>query len=185
MNASDHKLARALCETVVVLIIGLLAGFSNNALSSRSIPLVGRWDKAYGAPSPGGAHDATRGNIEIDGGEALRLFQEGAIFLDARPAEPYAERHIRGAYSLPEKQLAAQMEELLAMIEGDRKAVVYCQSMECDEAHLLARALREAGIREVFVFAGGMKEWEAAGYPVEKSVATTVPLIKPAAPPES
>ncbi len=211
MNASDHKLIRAFSEMAVVLIIGLLAGFSNNAISSRSIPLVGRWDKAYGVPSAGGAHDTTRGNIEINGKDALRFFQEGAVFLDARPVEAYAEGHIRGAYSVPEKQLPEKMEELLAMVEtegeapeshddagqvqrdratggmleGGRKVVVYCQSMECDEAHLLARALREAGIKEIFVFAGGMKEWEAAGYPVEKSASAEAPLVEPAAPNES
>ncbi|MCX6338394.1 MAG: rhodanese-like domain-containing protein [Candidatus Aureabacteria bacterium] len=184
MKESNHTLVRTLCETAVVLIIGLLAGFSSNALSSRSIPLVGQWDKAYGVPSPGGMHDATRGNVEIGAGDALRLFKEGAVFLDARPDEPYAERHIRGAYSLPEKQLAARMEEVLTMLERDEKVVVYCQGMECDEAHLLARALREAGRKDIFVFAGGMKEWEAAGYPVERPGGSGVPGNQPAAPPE-
>jgi len=185
MKVNNHTLVRTLRETVVVLIIGLLAGFSNNALSSRSIPLIGQWDKAYGVPSPGGMHDPTRGNIEIGVGEALRLFTQGAVFLDSRPDESYAERHIRGARSVPEKQLAARMEEVLTMIEGDKKVVVYCQGMECDEAHLLASALREAGLNKIFVFAGGMKEWEAAGYPVEGAGGTPAPVEQPAAPSES
>lgn len=185
MKVNNHTLVRTLRETVVVLIIGLLAGFSNNALSSRSIPLIGQWDKAYGVPSPGGMHDPTRGNIEIGVGEALRLFTQGAVFLDSRPDESYAERHIRGARSVPEKQLAARMEEVLTMIEGDKKVVVYCQGMECDEAHLLASALREAGLNKIFVFAGGMKEWEATGYPVEGAGGTPAPVEQPAAPSES
>jgi rhodanese-related sulfurtransferase len=211
MKVNNHTLVRTLRETVVVLIIGLLAGFSNNALSSRSIPLIGQWEKAYGVPSPGGMHDPTRGNIEIGVGEALRLFKQGAVFLDSRPDESYAERHIRGARSVPEKQLAARMEEVLTMLEGDKevaeshdydehvhnkrktsrmlegdkKVVVYCQGMECDEAHLLASALREAGLNKIFVFAGGMKEWEAAGYPMEGAGGTPAPVEQPAAPSES
>jgi rhodanese-related sulfurtransferase len=166
---------RMLCETAAVIAIGFLAGFANNALSSRSIPLVGRWNKTYGVPSPGGINDATRGNVEIGVEEAIRLSREKALFLDARPAEAYAERHILGAHSLPEDQTEARMEEVLAMAERHKRVVVYCQSMDCDEAHLLAKALREAGVKDVFVFAGGLKEWEEAGYPLAQSVAPPAP----------
>jgi rhodanese-related sulfurtransferase len=185
MKAINHTIVRTLCETVVVLIIGLLAGFVNNALSSRGIPLVGRWDRVYGLPSPGGIHDPTRGNIEIGLGDALRLFKEGAVFLDARPDEAYAEGRIHGAYSLPEKKLAALLEEALAMLEGAQRIVVYCQNMECDEAHLVAKTLREAGLKEIVVFAGGMKEWESAGCPVDRTGAEGGSVEGPGAPAES
>ncbi|MEJ2744899.1 MAG: rhodanese-like domain-containing protein, partial [bacterium] len=144
MKTDNHMIFRMLCETAAVIAIGFLAGFANNALSSRSIPLIGHWNKAYGVPSPGGTNDVTSGNVEIGLEEALRLSREKALFLDARPAEAYAESHILGAYSLPEDQVAARMDDALALIEQRKKVVVYCQSMDCDEAHLLAGSLREA-----------------------------------------
>lgn len=185
MKTDNHMIFRILCETAAVVAIGFLAGFANNAISPRSIPLVGRWDKAYGVPSPGGTNDVTRGNVEIGMEEALRLSREKALFLDARPAEAYAERHILGAYSLPEEQAASRMEGVLPLIEKRKKVVVYCQSMDCDEGHLLAQTLREAGIKEVFVFAGGLKEWEEAGYPLAQSAAPPAPPNQPTAPTES
>lgn len=170
MKTYNHTILRMLYEAAAVAAIGILVGFANNALSPRGIPLVGNWNKSYGVPSPGGANDATLGNVEIGAEEALRLLREKALFLDARPAEAYAESHILGAHSLPEDQAAARMEEVLAMVEGHKRVVVYCQGMDCDEAHLLAGTLRGAGVKEVFVFAGGVKEWEAAGYPLAQSV---------------
>ena len=184
MQTDNHTIFRILSEAAAVVVIGFLVGIANNALTSRSIPIVGNWNKAYGVPSPGVANDATRGNVEIGAEEALRFFRENALFLDARPAEAYAERHVRGAYALPENGAAARMEEVFAMAERHKKIVVYCQSMDCDEAHLLAGTLHGAGIKEVFVFAGGLKEWEAAGYPMESSVTTPAPPDQPAAPSE-
>lgn len=185
MKADNHTIFRMLCEAAAVAVIGFLVGFANNALSSRSIPLVGRWNKTYGVPSPGGTNDATRGNVEIGAEEAMRLSREKALFLDARPAEAYAESHILGAYSFPEDQAAARMDEVLSMVERRKKVVVYCQGMDCDEAHLLAGTLRGAGVKEIFVFAGGLKEWETAGYPLAQSITTQAPSDQPAAPTES
>lgn len=182
MKTDNHTIFRMICEAAAVAAVGFLVGFTNDALSPRGIPLVGNWNKAYGVPSPGGNNDATRGNVEIGAEEALRLLRENALFLDARPAEAYAESHILGAYSLPESGAAARMEEALAMAEKRKKIVVYCQSMDCDEAHLLAGTLRGAGLKDVFVFAGGVKEWEAAGYPLAHSAKAPAPSDRPAAP---
>jgi rhodanese-related sulfurtransferase len=47
--------------------------------------------------------------------------------------------------------------------------VVYCNGGECEDSEFAAIMLRDAGVpREMlFVFAGGIVEWKAAGLPVE------------------
>jgi len=167
MISQSNTARRALGEAIVVVALGALAGFANNALSSRSIPLMGEWKKAYGVPSPGGRHAPTYGNREIGLGEAVALSSEGALFIDARPAEKYNKKHIPGALSLPEERIEGAVRDVLEAAAEGEDVVVYCQSSDCDEAHLLASRLREAGVKNLAVFAGGMDEWEKAGKPVE------------------
>jgi rhodanese-related sulfurtransferase len=159
---------RAVGEAVVIVMVGCATGILNNAFSAKGIPLVGQWRKTYGVPSAGGAHAPTYGNVEINLAKALSLHDEGALFLDARPPDRYAAGHIRGARSVPEEQFDEHLNHVLDEVVGAQAVVTYCRGMECDEAHLLARRLRGAGVGRVFVFAGGFEEWKAAGYPVDE-----------------
>jgi rhodanese-related sulfurtransferase len=140
---------------------------ANNTFTQRRIPLVGEWAKKYGVPSAGGEHAATSGNIEINLNQALQLLDEGALFLDARPVEGYAAGHIPGARSLPREKAENGSDEIFDILNANRKVVTYCQSVQCDESHLLAKALRETGVKEIYVFVGGIDEWKDAGRPVE------------------
>jgi rhodanese-related sulfurtransferase len=161
------RLYRTVLEAAGVTAVGFAVGVANNLFSPQNIPLLGDWSKDYGVPSAGGAHAATYGNVEIDLQEAVRLHREGAFFIDARPPEDYAAEHIPGAHSMPEERDHEIYEQLLAELAPDAIVVTYCQSMNCDEAHLLARSLREAGITNVYVFAGGLKEWLEENNPVQ------------------
>ena len=162
---------RAVVEGAAVAALGSAAGFVNNAVSPKSIPLFGDWAKSYGLPSPGGVHAPSFGSMEIDSPEALRLFHEGVLFLDARVGEAHAAGHIPGALSFPEQDHRDRLAELLDTVRGHPRIAVYCQGMECDESHLLARSLREFGVEGVAVFSGGIKEWREAGHPVEEGAA--------------
>lgn len=163
MTSRHHDPTRAARELALVLAAGALAGLLSNAVSPRSIPLLGEWTKSYGVPSAGGMHAPTYGNVEIGLAEAARLFDEGVLFLDARPAEEYAAGHIPGAASFPEDEADERIEEALLLCGEAGMTVVYCAGIDCDEAHLVARRLREAGVDAVRVFAGGLNEWRAAG----------------------
>lgn len=152
----------------MVVAVGAIAGLLNNTVSAKRIPFVGEWRKAYGVPSAGGAHSPTHGNAEVGIDEAVRLVDEGALLVDARPPESFLEGHIPGATSLPAEAASARIEAALRLCEGRDRVVVYCKGLDCDESHLLARALREAGVEGVRVFAGGIDEWRAAGRPVAR-----------------
>ncbi len=168
MSFAYPRLRRIISEAAVIIALGALVGIVNNIFSPKNIPLVGQWNKTYGVPSAGGEHAATYGNVEINLEQAEHLYEEGVLFLDTRPYEGYEAGHIPGARSVPEDRIDEGVAGFTGMLEHGRKLVTYCQGLECDEAHLLARALREAGFKEVYVFAGGLREWEKAGNPVQR-----------------
>ncbi|MEI6633476.1 MAG: rhodanese-like domain-containing protein [Chlamydiota bacterium] len=168
MGTHAENARRAVRELALVVAAGALAGLLSNAASAKRIPLAGDWSRAYGVPSAGGAHSPTYGNTEIGLGDAARLIAGGALLVDARPPELYAEGHIPGAISIPAEAASARLEAALELCEGRAPVVVYCRGLDCDESHLLARALRESGVEGVRVFAGGIDEWRAAGRPVTR-----------------
>ncbi len=91
---------------------------------------------------------------------------DGALILDARETSQFENGHVAGAISLPFNGALADPERVKRLDPGGRPFVVYCSSPTCDLAMDLARFLVESGQRQVLVFEGGYKAWEAAGYPI-------------------
>lgn len=83
--------------------------------------------------------------------------------LDVRTASEFENAHISGAYNVPLDQLAEHATEVRA---ADGAVVLICQSgQRAQRAELL---LRSAGMANVHVLDGGMKEWQARGLPVRR-----------------
>jgi rhodanese-related sulfurtransferase len=100
--------------------------------------------------------------------QAYALYQEGqGTFIDARPADEYAELHIPGAINLPPDRLKAGGETRLAAVAKDRRIVVYCDQASCDAALKVAEKLQSLGYTQVTVFLGGFRLWDEAGYPAD------------------
>ena len=91
------------------------------------------------------------------------------VFIDARDDRHYEEGHVPGAYQFdryyPEKHLPAVLPACLTAM----KVVVYCTGGSCEDSEFAALALKEAGVPQdrLLVYAGGMTEWGANGWPVE------------------
>ena len=98
-----------------------------------------------------------------------RLQENAILFIDARGEDDYAKGHIPGAFEFtpyhPEKYFAT----VLPACQVARQIVVYCTGGECEDSHSTALILRDAGVpaEKLFVFGGGMTEWESAKLPVE------------------
>jgi rhodanese-related sulfurtransferase len=90
---------------------------------------------------------------------------ERFILLDVRSAEDYAQGHIRGAKSLPVDELAAKATQMLKTSDN---IVVYCGSYVCMASTNAYKALDKLGYKNVHDYKGGMEEWSAAGFPVER-----------------
>jgi len=82
--------------------------------------------------------------------------------VDVRSAEEFGRGSLRNARNIPLPDVAAQA----GALAKDKPALVVCESGR--RASLAAVKLRSAGIAEVFILAGGLDAWRAAGLPVSK-----------------
>jgi hydroxyacylglutathione hydrolase len=98
-----------------------------------------------------------------------RFAQDLVVFIDARDSAHYQEGHIPGAYEFdpyrPEKYLAT----VLPVCHAAEEIVVYCGGGDCEDSQFAALALRDAGVanQKLFVYAGGITDWETNALPVE------------------
>jgi phage shock protein E len=77
-------------------------------------------------------HDTLRTDVahvpsqpQVPSVSARDLVARGALLLDVRTAEEFAEQHLTGALNIPLQELASRLLELGAK---DRAVVVYCRS---------------------------------------------------------
>jgi len=80
-----------------------------------------------------------------------RLVAAGAMLLDVRTPEEFAERHLEGAVNIPVDQVEARMSE----IPREQPVVVYCRSGA--RSMSAARILRRAGYDVEDL--GSINEW--------------------------
>jgi rhodanese-related sulfurtransferase len=102
------------------------------------------------------------------------------VVLDDRDRE-YAEGHIPGAFQFFHYRPQEFLPTLLPVLLAAEKIVVYCGGGSCEDSEFAALMLAEMGIpkERLLVFAGGMKEWKAAGLPLEQGARRSGQLIKP------
>ena len=61
----------------------------------------------------------------------------------------------------------ATMREALHTLNKEEEIVVYCSDENCIASRALGQLLERNGYTHVLHFAGGLEEWEQAGYPLE------------------
>jgi rhodanese-related sulfurtransferase len=89
-----------------------------------------------------------------------RGWGDNAIWVDARPAEEFEQRHVPGALSLNEDHWNDLLPPMLTAWSPQKRVVVYCSSESCGASREVARRLREeAGLKNVFVLEGGWEAW--------------------------
>jgi len=93
----------------------------------------------------------------------------GVTVLDARTPAEFAAAHVPGALPLPVDSAEDAFAALYRGLGEDLSAplVAYCRDISCDDALVLALALRERGWSDVRLYPGGFAEWTAYGGPVE------------------
>jgi 3-mercaptopyruvate sulfurtransferase SseA len=73
----------------------------------------------------------------------------------------YQVKHIPGSIHF------ATMREALQSLGKEDEIVVYCSDENCIASTALGQLLERNGYPNVLHFAGGLQEWEQAGYPLE------------------
>jgi rhodanese-related sulfurtransferase len=80
----------------------------------------------------------------------------------------YRAKHIPGSLHF------ATLEEALVELSPDEEIVVYCSNSACPASVIAYEYLLHHGYTHVRRYAGGILDWEQAGYPLEgEMVATT------------
>jgi rhodanese-related sulfurtransferase len=99
---------------------------------------------------------------EIPPQEARERIASGALHIDVRERDEYAARHIPGATLLP---LSEFMERYETELPDEGEIVVSCRSGA--RSGRVVAFLRERGYDAVNL-GGGILDWEAEGFPVER-----------------
>jgi len=75
--------------------------------------------------------------------------------------------HAYEAKRIPGTRHFETVGEALASLDPHEEIVLYCATVYCPASIYAYRLLEREGYRRVRRYAGGIDDWEAAGYPVE------------------
>lgn len=144
---------KIIIEITAVLIIAIGASLIFNVLSGNRINILKKFKKIEDV-------DQTY-NIEKIDIEIFRYYleKEGTIVLDARPESDFTAGHIPGATSFSVNNFETLFRERGQLLKLGKTILIYCSGPTCTDSHQLAVKLYGKGIREIFVFSGGMEEW--------------------------
>jgi rhodanese-related sulfurtransferase len=100
--------------------------------------------------------------LSVDAARALAA-HERVLWIDARPAERFAQAHIPGALNLNEEHWEAGLPDFVAQWQPGMPVLVYCDALDCQASLHVARRLRqELGVDQVRLLSGGWRAWEEA-----------------------
>jgi rhodanese-related sulfurtransferase len=183
-------------QAALLLVIGAALSLAANAVSPRGLKLsTDYFPKPNGVPAqpqeiaqpaaPASTNDPlavvtarlrAHGLQPLAYSEVVALYQspdsalQKIIFLDSRDDQHFQSGHIPGAWPFDRYRLDQSLPAILAPCLQAEKIVVYCNGGECEDSEFAALALSQsAGVpaARVFVYPGGITEWEAKGQPVE------------------
>jgi rhodanese-related sulfurtransferase len=84
-------------------------------------------------------------------------FHGEVMWIDARPADQFAARHMPGALNVSEQQFDEQLVQHLDALQTNSKPVVlYCSGQKCEASRKVMERLKEMGfVKDAFIFKGG------------------------------
>ncbi|HKP95214.1 MAG TPA: metalloregulator ArsR/SmtB family transcription factor [Fibrobacteria bacterium] len=108
-------------------------------------------------------HEGKQDLQPVDRIALIKAVRKGEVLvLDVRPKEEYEAGHIRGAVSMPLKEL----EKRLAELPKSQSVAAYCRGPYCMFAVKAAEVLRRKGFDAV-VLKESVQDWKAMGYQIE------------------
>jgi rhodanese-related sulfurtransferase len=168
-------------QVFVIVGLSVVTGISYNYFSRNPLPLTGKYDahmvdlvissklnKKENPAVASPAETAVPTFQEIDADTLQSLVEAGkVILLDARTADEFNQGHIPGAVNLPITRFNATYGFLTSIFAENKMIICYCEGHDCTDSSLLAFELHKKGYKDIFVYKGGMAEWEQFTYPVE------------------
>jgi rhodanese-related sulfurtransferase len=150
----------------IILLLSAVVGFAFNHFQKSPLPVLKKFVPP--AVAQDSNEDLSKFYSEMDA-DTLRglLDSDMIILLDARTANNFQKGHIAKAVSLPVSEFNKKYDLVSGLLTSDKTIVLYCIGINCIDSSLLARELFNKGHRNIFVYKGGIEEWESLGYPVE------------------
>jgi rhodanese-related sulfurtransferase len=99
---------------------------------------------------------------EVSAVEASNEQQQGAVLIDVRESEEFAQGHAKGAIHLSKGLLELRIEEAVP----DPATPIICYCGGGSRSALAADNLQKMGYTNVASIAGGMKAWKTEGLPM-------------------
>lgn len=158
-------------EAAVIFAIGVVLGLSFNAQLVLDA-FAGRLSSAGARPSGG---EVVQSTVDVQAfplpvvlEEVRELLAGGALAVDARAAEVYAEGHLPKAFAFPLGEYDQGLPEFLEKVSKEATLILYCSGFGCPDSFDLGERLLAEGYLDVRVYEGGFPEWRDAGLPVEE-----------------
>ncbi|MCE5333122.1 MAG: cyclic nucleotide-binding domain-containing protein [Desulfobacteraceae bacterium] len=144
-------------DFAMVLGISILLALSFNHANPNGIPLF-----------PAAPDRTVFGKVSAT--EAMQKQKEGkALIVDAMPSNFYQKRHIKGAVNMPMALFDIVFLMNFSEEDKEREVLVYGNSISRPYDVEIANKLQLRGYSDVKMIDGGLKAWEAVGYPVEEA----------------
>jgi rhodanese-related sulfurtransferase len=157
--------------------------------ASQPPPGIGDPPAAGDSPGPdelaAAARLAEQGLTAIFFEEARATFEDplyaaGAwLFIDARNDDDYAAGHIPGAYQFDHFHMERYLDQILQVVPGATRVVIYCQGGDCEDSEFAALTLRDfvpdPSVLRVYV--GGVLDWTAHEMPLERGARGSGQLV--------
>ena len=158
-----------------LVCIGIIVGFAGNSFAEW-----GNKELETEKTAVNFAKETDRGGYKIVSTEELKEWidqKKDMLIVDTMPYEDsYKKQHIPGAvqYEFSKEEVTNLDDKAKAAFEkviGPNKArliVIYCGFTKCGRSHNGAMWAVKLGYKNVYRYAGGIKAWTEADYPVEK-----------------
>jgi rhodanese-related sulfurtransferase len=147
-----------ICFVLIASVV--LAGVHNRAISKHPILWIRASDSKIVSEDGEASITASLADVQ-------RAFQTGAVLIDARKDERFAEGHIPDAISMP-VELVYEMElDPQDFVPLDVPVIVYCDGNECTDSKTLRALLLEQGYLDVRIFEGGITLWSQESLEIE------------------
>lgn len=74
---------------------------------------------------------------------------------------------------IPGSQQFENLSDAVEKLNPSDEVIVYCSSEYCHASYTAYEMLRSHGFQNVYRYAGGLEDWQNAGYPIEGQLAAS------------
>jgi len=145
-------------ETLTIILLSFILGFSYNYLSKNPLSIFSFNDKSV----------ELKNIVEIDSDLVDYYINDpNAIIIDARIKTEYINSHIKNAINIPVNEFDKLYQVYKNHIESKEVIIVYCSSENCDDSLNLAKKIVKKLNKTILLYKNGFREWNSLNKDVE------------------